>query len=83
MPKFSNKTLGAINDLIATADGVHSVMLKPCSEHTPKGNVQDSDSEHVKTEWVDQYGPGFSGDDFYGTITWKLGDYYLIAQYAT
>lgn len=83
MPKFSNKTLSAIKDLIDGVDGAHGIRVKHVSEHEPKGEVQECDTGHVKTEWVDQHGPGISGDDFYGTVTWKLGDHYLIAYYAT
>lgn len=68
MRQFSNKTLAAVRTLIAGVDGCHSV-------------VQDCDAGIVQKEWVDQRA-GPCGDDFYGTVTWKLGDFYLIAHYA-
>ena len=82
MPRFSNKTLSAIKDLTEGVDGCHGIRIFRADKHQPKGIVQDCDTGHVKTEWVDQNGPGISGDDFYGTVTWKLGDHYLVAYYA-
>ena len=83
MSRFSNKTLAAIQTLISSVDGCHTVSIKPASAHTPIGEIQDCDAGPVLKEWVDQKGPGMGGDEFYGTVTWRLGDFYLIAGYAT
>ncbi|MBL4757406.1 MAG: hypothetical protein JKY32_07160 [Rhizobiales bacterium] len=81
MSAFSNKTLAAISGLSEGVDGCYGIMVKHQSEHTPKGITQDCDTGHVKSEWVSQ-SAGFSGDDFTGTVTWKLGEYYVIAMFA-
>lgn len=81
--KFCGKTLTAIKELIDGVDGVHGVELIRADEHEPKGALQECDTGHVGTEWVNQSGPGMFGDDFHGTVTWKLGDFYLIAHFAT
>jgi hypothetical protein len=83
MSRFSNKTLAAVQALIASVGGCHGVEIKPAAEHLPKGEMQDCDAGIVPKEWVDQRGPGMAGDEFYGTVTWKLGDFYLIASYAS
>jgi hypothetical protein len=82
MARFSNKTLAAVQALITGVDGCYSVSIKSVAEHIPQGDVQDCDSGVVQKEWVDQRGPGQMGDEFHGTVTWKLGDFYLIASYA-
>lgn len=80
---FCGKTLDAIHDLIEGVDGCYGVEIKRASEHEPKGDIQECDTRHIETEWVDQSGPGMFGDEFHGTVTWKLGDHYLIAHFAT
>lgn len=83
MTQFCAKTLEAIQALLDGVDGCNAVSIKRADEHEPVGDVQDCDTGHVEAEWVDQHGPGMAGDDFFGTVTWKLGEHYLIAYYAT
>lgn len=84
MSRFSNKTMQAICDLVKSVDGVTDVTILPASEHAPKGIIQDCDAGIVTKEWVDQRSGAIpSGDDFYGTVTWRLGDFYVIAGFHT
>jgi hypothetical protein len=82
MPRFSKKTLQAVRDLIESVDGCHRVEIKPVSEYSPKGQWQDCQGV-VSGEWVDQHGPEMTDDDYWGAVTWKLGEFYLIAHFAT
>lgn len=81
--QFHDETLSAIKDLIDGVDGVYRIEIKRLTDHNPVGEEQACDTGHVETEWVDQHGPGMAGDEFNGTVTWKLGEYYLIAHYDT
>lgn len=86
MTEFCNKTLAAIGALLDKAsESAHlgSVRIRSAESHQPKGIEQDCDCDVVATEWVDQYGPGMSGDDFHGFLTWKLGEFYVVAEYYT
>ena len=83
MTELDSKTLETIHGLISDVDGFYGANIYLANEHSPKGELQDCDFAGVSKEWVDQSGPGFSGDDFHGTITWKLGDYYLVAGFNT
>lgn len=86
MPDFCNKTLAAIAALLDEASEnvlLGSVRVRSAESHEPKGIEQDCDCGVVATEWVKQFGPGFAGDDFHGFITWKLGDFYVVAEYST
>lgn len=82
MIDFSNETLGAVKSLLENVDGLLGVQIRAASCHIPVGVEQDCNSGLVTKEWVDQHGPGIGGDDYHGTVTWKLGDFYLIASYA-
>ena len=82
MPKFSAKTLETIKTLYEGVDGAHRIEIKSAEEHTPKGTEQDIEIDGVTTEWVDQTGSGWP-DEYWGTVTWKLGGHYLIAHFAT
>lgn len=82
MARFSNKTLSAVKDLLDGVDGLIGTELKPSDSHEPKGKAQECDTGHVKTEWVDQR-CGIAGDDWTGTVTWKIGGFYLIAHFAS
>lgn len=83
MTKFCAETMDAIITLLESVDGVSSYRLHRADGYKPKGKEQDCDAGVVPTEWVDQNGPGFSGDDYSGTITWNLGSHYLVAGFAT
>lgn len=86
MTEFCSTTLGAIATLLDEASKnvqLGSVRVRKAQEHKPKGIEQDCDYGVVATEWVDQYGPGMSGDDFHGFLTWKLGEFYVVAEYYT
>lgn len=80
MGKFSNKTLSAIYELANHADS-HGLRIVRADRYKPKGEKQDCGIAGVKHEWVKQSGGGFTGDDFHGTVTWKIGDFYVIAYY--
>jgi hypothetical protein len=82
MPRFSNDTLATIKALIDGVDGYYMLKMYAIHEHEPKGKLQDCDTKYVKTEWIYQEGPGMSGDDYYGTVTWLLGDFYVVAHFA-
>lgn len=86
MSQWSNKTMSAIATLAGKVDGAFSIKLVEHNGASPKGEMQDYDGpavDGIKHEWVDQSGPGFSGDDFSGTVTFVLGDYHLVVEYAT
>ena len=82
-PKFCGFTMYAIETLAKSVDGVHGISLHPSEGFKPKGVEQDCDAGVVSKEWVKQSGPGMAGDDFHGTVTWCLGSYYLVAEFAT
>lgn len=77
---WAPKTFERIYTLLRDAE-CYTFDIMETANHTPAGNAQESGRDAPKIEWVDQGGGGFSGDDFHGTITWKLGDYYLIGHY--
>lgn len=84
MAKFSGKTLDALMALVDSVDGVTSFRVYGADGFTPKGEVKDCDVGIVAKEWVDQTtGGGFSGDEFAGTVTWRLGRHYVVVQYHT
>ena len=86
MTAFSTKALEAITTRAGSVDGAHSIMLKRHEGYIPKGKRQPYEGppvRGVKFEWVDQSGGGFSGDDFYGTVTFELGEFHLIVSYAS
>ena len=83
MAEFCEKTMDAISDLAKSVDGVTDISLHRAEGFTPKGKEQDCDCGVVPTEWVNQSGPGFAGDDFTGTVTWRLGSHYLVAGFST
>lgn len=83
---WSHTTMMAIATLSRSVDGAFSTKLVPHAGKDPKGDMQDYEGPHVDGvthEWVDQSGPGMSGDDFSGTVTFVLGDYHLVVEYAT
>lgn len=81
--QFCSETLKAIRRLYEGVDGAHGIEVKAVSEHDPKGKEQDCVLATGGVEWVDQHGPGMVGDEFWGTVTWRLGDHYLITHFAT
>lgn len=83
MPELCPKTMDAISTLAQSVDGLIDIRLHSAEGFTPKGVEQDCDAGVVATEWVKQSGPGFAGDDFYGTVTWDLGSHFLVASFAT
>lgn len=86
MTSWSNRTMEAISTLAGSVDGAHAMTLKRHNGAPPKGERQDYEGPEVKGirhEWVDQSGPGMAGDDYYGTVTFVLGDFHLIVEYAT
>jgi len=48
----------------------------------PIGKTQDCDLEWIGKEWIDQRSAGMDGDSFYGTVTWKVGNLYLVADFS-
>lgn len=82
MARFSRKTLDAISKLVESVEGVCSIKICKAEGYAPRGIMQDCDAGVVPKEWVNQTtNGGFSGDEFAGTVTWKLGSHYLIASY--
>lgn len=84
--RWSNKTMAAISALTRSVDGAYAVRLVPHAGAQPQGDMQEYEGPEVdgiQHEWVDQSGPGMAGDDFSGTVTFVLGDYHLIVEYAT
>ena len=73
-------TLERIHALLNEAEAF-DFALKPVHAHTPRGEVQETGRSAPAQEWVNQGGGGLSGDDFHGTITWRLNGQYLIAHY--
>lgn len=77
-------TLMRLKKLYDCVDGAYKIDVFPVDEHTPAGKQQDcSDLADDGVEWVAQHGPGMAGDDFWGTVTWKLGAYYVVVHFAT
>lgn len=72
-----------LNMMYDSVDGAHRLEVLPVQEHEPAGKQQDCSAADGGVEWVDQHGPGMAGDDFWGTVTWKLGSYYVVVHYAT
>lgn len=71
-------------------------MNKECSfVHSPKFLTQeefdkldllpqDSEIKNVFSEYINQSGPmSPAGDDFSGTMAWKIGDQYFSVQYSS
>lgn len=83
MTGIDNNTLRIMHDLLTDIDGFIGANIYPASEYVPKGKIQECDLHGIDQEWVNQFGPGMYGDDFNGTVTWKLGDYYLVAGFNT
>ncbi|MFN4124476.1 hypothetical protein [Pannonibacter indicus] len=49
-----------------------------------KFEEQESDFQGVETEWINQSGPGISGDDFTGTLAVPIdGDRLFVIDYAS
>jgi len=83
MTKFCADTMNAISTLAKSVDGAMDMALYPADGFQPKGKEQECDVGVVPKEWVDQYGPGFAGDDFHGTVSWDLGSHFLVVQFST
>ena len=86
MSRWSNNTMAAIATLVGSVDGGHSVFLKRHDGVRPQGEQQDYEGPEVpgvRHEWVAQSGPGIAGDDYYGTVSFVLGDYHLIVEFHT
>ena len=44
---------------------------------------QESDIEGLRTEFVDQRGPGMVGDDYNGTMAYPIGDVMFVIEYSS
>jgi hypothetical protein len=77
---WSEATLSAIEGLLDRGDGFVAFQVLEAANATPKGKVQDCERGWVVREWVDQ-SCGYSGDDFSGTVTWKLGQHLLVGTF--
>jgi hypothetical protein len=86
MARWSSKTMDAIATLAGSVDGNYSIHLRRHDGKPPNGDQQEYEGPPVagvKHEWVDQRGPGISGDDYAGTVTFVLGEFHLLVEYAS
>lgn len=87
MTAFCSETLRAIDTLCRSVDDGHTVSLTKHEGRPPAGTRQDYEGppvSGVEHEWVDQDdGGGLSGDSFTGTVTFVLGQYHLIVEFAS
>lgn len=82
---------GAINIITAVCDEVnangysHQPRIVQRSDFDlSKFEEQASDYDGVKTEWVNQSGPGICGDDFTGTLAVPIDrDRLFVIEYST
>lgn len=77
--RWSEATLAGIHGLLDPSYGFFGFRVEG-PDAVPKGHVQPRDAGIVSKEWVDQSG-GFSGDDFSGTVSWKMARRLVVASF--